>query len=179
LRAGTSSLPFHADHNRKGGPNMLRRSFRPQLERLGDRVLPSANPAIRICDVAHAEGHSGRTAFVFTVSLSQPSSTEVTVRYATANGSARTVDGDFVGKSGTVKFAPGETTKTITVLVNGDTKVEADKQFYVNLSQARNAVIADAQGIGTILNDDFGSSGGCNPSVPCDPLPSPEGWETA
>jgi hypothetical protein len=151
---------------------MSPRSFRPQLEELGSRVLPSANPAISISDVALAEGHSGQTAFVFTVSLSQASSKEVSVKYATANGSAKTGDGDFVGKAGTLKFAPGETTKTITVLVNGDTKRELTERFFVNLSQARNAWVADAQAVGTIFDDD-GSGGGCNSSVPCDPLPPP------
>jgi large repetitive protein len=132
----------------------MSRSFRPQLEELGSRVVPSANPAISISDVSLAEGHIGQTAFVFTVSLSEASSKEVSAKYATANGSAITADGDFVGKSGTLKFAPGETTKTITVLVNGDAKVESDEQFFVNLSGARNAVIADAQGVGTMRNDD-------------------------
>ena len=156
---------------------MSPRSFRPRLEDLGSRVLPSANPAISISDVALAEGHGGRTAFVFTVSLSQASSSEVSVRYATANGSARAGDGDFVGKSGTLKFAPGETAKTITVLVNGDARVEADETFLVNLSQARNAVITDARGIGTILNDDptYGG-GGCSADNPCTvPDPNPYG----
>ena len=156
---------------------MSPRSFRPRLEELGSRVLPSANPAITISDVALAEGHGGQTAFVFTVSLSQASSTEVSVRYATANGTARAGDGDFVGKSGTLTFAPGETTKTITVLVNGDNRLESDEQFFVNLSGARNATIADARGIGTILNDDpLYGGGGCSADNPCTvPDPNPYG----
>src|SRR5262245_10578012 len=120
---------------------MSRHSFRPQLEELGSRVLPSANPALTISDVTLAEGQSGQTAFVFTVSLSQASSKQVSVKYATANGSATTGDGDFVGKSGVLKFAPGETTKTITVLVNGEMKMETDESFFVHLREARNAVI--------------------------------------
>jgi hypothetical protein len=147
---------------------MSRPSFRPQLETLGCRCLPSANPALSISDVALAEGNLGQTAFVFTVTLSQASSGQVSVRYATANGSATAGDGDFVGKSGTLTFAPGETTKTITVLVNGDKKREPSEQFYVNLSQARNATIADARGIGTILNDDpLYGGGGCSADNPC------------
>src|SRR5262245_52498635 len=102
---------------------MSRSSFRPQLESLDCRCLPSGNPAISISDVSLAEGNLGQTAFVFTVRLSEASSRAVSVKYATANGSARTGDGDFVGKSGTLTFAPEETTKTITVLVNGDRKV--------------------------------------------------------
>jgi len=156
---------------------MSLRSFRPQLEQLDGRVLPSATPALRISDVSLAEGNLGQTAFVFTVSLSEVSSREVSVKYATANGTARSGDGDFVGKSGTLKFAPGETTKTITVLVNGDAGSELDEAFFVNLSQARNATIADAQGIGTILNDDaIYGGGGCSIYLPCtEPDPNPYG----
>jgi hypothetical protein len=156
---------------------MSPRSFRPRLEELGGRVLPSANPAISISDVALAEGHSGQTAFVFTVTLSEASSQEVSVKYGTANGSAKTGDADYVGKSGTLTFRPGETTKTITILVNGDRRYESDEQFFVNLSKARNATIADAQGIGTILNDDpLYGGGGCSADNPCtDPDPNPPG----
>jgi Calx-beta domain len=132
---------------------MSPRSFRPQLEELGSRTLPSANPAISISDVAVAEGNSGQTAFVFTVSLSEVSSKVVSVRYGTAHGSA-TSGSDYANASGSLIFAPGETTKTITVLVNGDTVAEADETFVINLSGSRNAVIADAQGLGTIVNDD-------------------------
>jgi hypothetical protein len=121
---------------------------------LGSRILPSASPALSISDVTVAEGHYGQTAFVFTVSLSEASSKQVSVKYATANQTARTGDGDYVATNGTLTFAPGETAKTINVLVNGDNKFEPDEQFFVNLSAARNAAIADARGIGTILNDD-------------------------
>jgi chitinase len=152
---------------------MSARSFRPQLEELGRRVLPSANPAIAISDATLVEGHSGRTALVFTVSLSEASSKPVSVKYATANGTARTGDGDYVGKAGTLKFAPGETTRTITVLVNGDRRWELDEHFFVNLSAARNATVADAQAVGTILSDDIGGSGPSNP--PTDPDPNPPG----
>src|SRR5262245_9782535 len=101
-------------------------SFRPQVEQLDGRVLPSSNPAITLGDVSLAEGNSGQTAFVFTVSLSEASSREVSVKYGTTNGSAKTGNGDYVGKSGTLTFRPGETTKTVTVLVTGDTRAEAD-----------------------------------------------------
>jgi hypothetical protein len=141
----------------------------------GVLILPSAKPAISISDVALAEGNAGQTAFVFTVSLSEASSKPVSVQYATANGTARTGDSDFVGKSGALTFAPGEMTKTITILVNGDSRKESDEQFFVNLSRARNATIAEAQGIGRIINDDP-LYGGCSASNPCtDPDPNPPG----
>src|SRR5262249_19599212 len=112
----------------------------------------------------------------FTVNLSEASLNEVNVRYATSNGTATTRDGDFIGKSGTLKFAPGETTRTITVLVNGDRRKESDEQFFVNLSGARNAAIADAQGIGTILNDDLLYGGGASVWLPAtEPDANPTG----
>jgi Calx-beta domain len=139
---------------------MLPRTFRPQLEALDDRWMPSANPALSISDVSQAEGQSGQTAFVFTVSLSKASSRQVSVNFATAGGSAL-AGVDFASQSGTLTFAPGEIAKTITVLVNGDTDFEGYEGFYavherfaVNLSGARRASIADATGVGTIRNDD-------------------------
>ena len=129
-------------------------SFRPQVEPLDGRCLPSGNPAISIGDADAHEGNSGQTAVVFIVSLSKASSKEVSVTYATADGTATVADHDYVRTSGTLKFAPGETTKAIAVPADGDTKAESDEQFFVNLSQARNATIADARGTGTILNDD-------------------------
>src|SRR5439155_1447925 len=76
------------------------------------------------------------------------------VNYATANITATLADNDYQSASGTLTFAPGQTTQTITVLVNGDTKFEPNEFFRLILSNATNAFIADSQGIGTILNDD-------------------------
>jgi len=61
---------------------------------------------------------------------------------------------DYAAVSGTLTFAPGETTKTIVVSITGDTKKEKDETFFVNLSGPSNATIADGQGRGTIINDD-------------------------
>jgi serralysin len=144
--------------------------------------MPSANPAITIADVDLTEGNAGQTALVFTVSLSKASSRQVSVNFATADGppnlwrGAATAGSDYVSQQGILTFAPGERTKTITVLVNGDDVVEGHERFSVNLSQARNASISDAQGIGTILNDDLypgtyiDSSSGW-PMVPQEPPP--------
>ena len=51
----------------------------------------------------------------------------------TVNGTATTSDNDYVANSGTLTFAPGETTKTITIEVKGDSKKEADERFYLDL----------------------------------------------
>jgi hypothetical protein len=53
--------------------------------------------------------------------------------FRTVNGTATTSDNDYVAKTGTLTFAPGETTKTITIVFNGDNKKEADETFYLDL----------------------------------------------
>jgi len=62
--------------------------------------------------------------------------------------------GDFTFTNGTLSIPPGATSGTITVAVSGDTAVEPNETFFVNLSNASLATIADGQGIGTIVNDD-------------------------
>jgi hypothetical protein len=113
----------------------------------------TAQPSLSIGNVSAAEGNSGTKQFNFTVSLSAASSSTVTVQYATANGSASS-SSDYTSTSGTLTFAAGETQKTVTVLVNGDSTVESNETFVVNLSSAANATIGTSQGTGTIQNDD-------------------------
>lgn len=115
--------------------------------------LAASPPGISINDVAVTEGNSGTTDAIFTVSLSAVSSSTVTVNFATADGTA-TAGSDYQSRTGTLSFAPGETSKTITVAVNGDTTFESNETFFVNLSSAANASITDNQGVGTINNDD-------------------------
>jgi CSLREA domain-containing protein len=111
-------------------------------------------PTISIDNVTHPEGNSSTTSYDFTVSLSHPSYLPITVDYATVNDSA-TAPSDFTSVTTTqLTFNPGETTKPVTVLVNGDLSVEPDEQFFVDLSSETNATIADNRGVGTIINDD-------------------------
>jgi ribosomal protein L35AE/L33A len=112
-----------------------------------------AAPSLSLNDVAVAEGDSGTTNATFAVTLSAPSGFTVTVNYATADNTAN-AGSDYQTAGGTVTFNPGETSKPITVLVNGDTDFEQSESFFVNLSSPANATIADVQGVGTINNDD-------------------------
>jgi hypothetical protein len=116
-------------------------------------ILNDDGPLLRINDVSKAEGNTGATAFTFTVTLSPASTGPVTVKYATANGTA-TAGGDYTATSGTLTFTPGQTSKTVTVNVTGNTTVETNEAFAVNLSGAVGATLFDGQGVGTILNDD-------------------------
>jgi Calx-beta domain len=112
-----------------------------------------APPSIAINDVSQTEGNAGTTNMNFDVSLSVPSGLTVTVNYATADSTA-IQPGDYTTTSGTLTFTPGQGTKTISVPIVGDTTDEVDETFFVNLSGATNASIADAQGVGTIVDDD-------------------------
>jgi hypothetical protein len=113
-------------------------------------------PRISIGDVSKTEGRKGRTTlFSFTITLSAAYDQPVTVSFGTVNGTATTGNGDYVAKSGTLTFAPGETTKSVTIEVQGDNKRESNETFYLDLSgNSSNSWFTRNRGIGTILNDD-------------------------
>jgi probable HAF family extracellular repeat protein len=119
----------------------------------GGVAPPPVLPTLGINDVHVLEGRSGTTNATFTITLSQASTGAVLVNFMTANGTASAGD-DFNFVSGTLRFNAGETSKTVTVAVNGDRRRESDETFRVNLSGADGATIFDAQGSGTIHNDD-------------------------
>ncbi len=110
-------------------------------------------PTLSINDVTITEDNGGTVNAVFTVGLSPASGQTVAVNFATANGTA-TAGSDYVAASGTLTFNPGDTGKPVAVQINGDTTDEADETFFVNLSGATNATIADSQGVCTITDDD-------------------------
>ena len=122
-------------------------------------------PRLRIGNASVVEGNAGTTLMTFTVSLSAAYDEAVTVNYVTADGTATTANNDYLATFGTLTFAPGETTKTITVEVVGDITGEQDETFYVNLSGASsNALLIDGQGLGYLINDDVLDCGDhCNP----------------
>ncbi|TLX21877.1 putative Ig domain-containing protein [Thermomonas fusca] len=120
---------------------------------VGTIVNDDPLPSMSINDVTVVEGNAGTTSAVFTVTLSAASGQTVTANYATADGTA-TAGSDYTASSGTLTFAPGQTTGTLTVLVTGETVPEASETFFVNLSGAANATISDNQGVGIISNDD-------------------------
>ncbi|WP_291414982.1 choice-of-anchor P family protein [Actinophytocola sp.] len=110
-------------------------------------------PSLRIGDVSVTEGSTGTTPATFTVSLSAPSSSPVTVSWATGDGTA-TSPADFAAAGGTVTFAPGSVSQQVSVPVVGDTAVEGDETFTVDLSAPSGATIEDGSGVGTIVDDD-------------------------
>jgi hypothetical protein len=113
-------------------------------------------PNITNTDVTKSAGKKGKTTlFTFTVTLSAAYDQTVTMSFLTATGTATTSDSDYIAKTGTLTFAPGETTKTITIEVKGDSKKEANETFYLDLfGLSSNSLFTKNRGIGTILNDD-------------------------
>jgi len=99
------------------------------------------------------------------VSLSAAYDQPVTVNFATQDGyfpdgnyDAAIAGQDYVATSGTLTFAPGETTKTITVQIIGDMTPESEEVFFLRLSGATNASIANSwgswgAGCGIIMDD--------------------------
>lgn len=119
----------------------------------------TAGPSISIADVTITEGDLGTEDVNFTVTLSSSSTKTVTVSWETVDGTAKsagTVTGetDFAPGSGTFSFAPGETSKTITVSLRSDTLDEPDETFDVELSGAINGTISKSRGTATITDDD-------------------------
>src|SRR5213075_2869346 len=120
---------------------------------LGTITDDDVAPSLSINDVTVTEGNSGSSNATFTVTLSAVSGLTVTVDYATANATAVS-PGDYTAAANTLTFAPGVLTQTIVVAVLGDAVNEPNETYQVNLSNGTNASISDAQGIGTITNDD-------------------------
>ena len=95
-----------------------------------------------------------QTAAVFTVNLSAPANESLSINYTTANVSAE-AGSDYAAANGVLTFAAGDSTKTITVNVAGDTTLEGNEQFTVTLNGASSGLtIGDAVGVGQINNDD-------------------------
>src|SRR5262249_32073123 len=116
----------------------------------------AAPPNITISDVSVVEGNTGDADAAFVVTLSSAPSTgqSVSVNFATADGTATVANNDYVARTGALVFNAGQTTRTVHITVNGDSVYEPNETFFVNLSGAVGGTITDAQGQGTISNDD-------------------------
>ena len=121
---------------------------------VGTITNDDAPPSISITDVTAPEGDAGTTPFTFTVALSSPSALTATATATTADGTASTVLLDYADGNQVLTFAPGETSKSFTVFVNGDITPEPDETFTVGLTNITGATVGDASGLGTITNDD-------------------------
>jgi len=106
-----------------------------------------------ISDAAQMEGNFGAADMSFSVTLSPASSQRVEVEYATSDVTAQ-AGSDYESRSGRLTFLAGVTSQTIQVPVLGDTEIEYDETFRVNLTAPTNAALGDGVGFGTIRTDD-------------------------
>ena len=124
-------------------------------------IIDDDKPQLSIDDTSVEEGDSGTSTATFTVDLNKAPSAEetVTVDYSTADGSAK-AGKDYKANSGTLTFNKGETSKEISVSVQGDTSAEKDEDFFLKLKNVSGKVseeevgMSKSEGVGTILDDD-------------------------
>ena len=122
---------------------------------IGTIIDDEGSPVVSVGDATSVgEGDSGTTAVQFEVTLSRASTTQVSVNYSTAAGSAKSPD-DFVAVPTTpLNFEAGTTTKPVTVQVVGDLTDESDELLHLALDTPQGAIAGDMQGSGLILDDD-------------------------
>ena len=113
---------------------------------------PAAPPALSVANATAAEPDAGESATLdFVVTLNRAASGTVSVDYATSGGTAM-AGADYTAASGTLSFAAGETSKTVSVTVLNDAHDEGSETMTLTLSNATGAVIADGEATGTITN---------------------------
>jgi large repetitive protein len=134
-----------------------------------------AQPQLAVNDLTVTEGNSGTVDATFTISLNAPSGRDLSIDYATVDGTAQ-APGDYVAVPTTrLIFQAGQTARTVAVKINGETLVEPDETFALNLSNPTNVTIGDGEALGTILNDDAAPPPQLPPPPPAAPpsLPAP------
>ncbi|HEX6843593.1 MAG TPA: Calx-beta domain-containing protein [Actinomycetota bacterium] len=154
-RCATVSVPVRGDATTEGTEMFVVNLSSPQNGTIGDAqavatIYDNEGPPSLV--VADTVGDEADDALDFTVSLTNDSASTVTVAYATANGTATA--GDYADAAATLTFSPGQSTKTVSIAVVDDALAEDDETVLLDLSGATNATIVDAQGVGTIANDD-------------------------
>jgi len=122
---------------------------------VGVGTILTDDTGLAINDVSVTEGNSGSKLATFTITRSGLTTGTSSVRWSTANGTA-SAGSDYTAVSNAlVSFAAGQTSKTVSVAIAGDTLIEPDERFYVNLSSPTGAQLTDSRGVGTIVSDDL------------------------
>lgn len=117
-------------------------------------IINDDSRTLSIGNATVTEGNTATTTATLAITLSQSALAPIIVNYSTLDGTATTADSDYVAKSGSVTFAAGETSKNITVSVNGDYKVEGNEYFDVNISTVSGVTVSDNTGRVMITDDD-------------------------
>ena len=113
----------------------------------GEAVASGPGLSVEDAQVQEAEG----AALAFRVTLDTAHTSTVSVRYATSDGTA-SAGADYEAVSGALRFAPGETAKTVSVRVRNDTHDEGSETLTLSLSRPFGADIGDGEAVGTIVN---------------------------
>lgn len=150
---GNPTFVVTADLNDDGLPDLVTTyTSSSQLGILLNETQP-ALPSIAVSDTQVAEGNAGTRPATFVLTLSEAAAVPVTVDFRTADGTA-TAEQDYGAVSGTVTFAPGDVSQTVSISVYGDTVFEPSETFFLLLSNPTNASLNDSSGECTIFNDD-------------------------
>ena len=116
-----------------------------------------AGNVVSISDVSMREGDNGTTAFIFVVTRTGDLSQPLRGNYSTADDSATATSGDYGSESYYYYFPVGQDTTYLPIYINGDTQIESDENFTLQLSDPSmgDATFSKRVGVGTIINDDF------------------------
>ncbi|MGH8029755.1 MAG: Calx-beta domain-containing protein [Arenimonas sp.] len=121
---------------------------------VADATIINDDVVLSVADASLTEGDSGQKSMVFTLSLSRASTATVGFRFTTSNGTA-SAGPDFVAATSAERFmTAGQTSRTLTVPINGDTTIEPTETINFTLSNLSNAQPGDTQAVGFIINDD-------------------------
>lgn len=129
-------------------------------------------PSLTIADVSIDEGNTGAAAMTFVVSLDAPAASDVSIEFATADGTA-VAGTDYQASNGTLVFPATSASAQISVNVIGDGADEPAETFTINLSNPQGVVVAVGVATGTITDDDVsntckhGEACGSNSECPC------------
>ena len=126
----------------------------PSPQVFGTITDNDAFPDITIDDVQVTEGTDDTVSAVFTVTLSEVSGQDVTVKYETVDNTALAGE-DFTGLTTTTLTIPaGVRSRQVTVTILGDATDEPTETYFVLLTDPTAGAITKAEGLGTIVDDD-------------------------
>lgn len=166
----TVTVPIQPDTSPEGSENFSLVLSQPQQTAIADgtglgTIVDTASgtePTVSLTGPALVNEGAGYA--VYTVTLSAPSTTPVTVSYGTTDGTA-TAGSDYTATTGTVSFPPGATTQTIVVPILNDGTFEGPETFTLNLGAPTNATLGTGS-VTTTVTDDGNGSGGTDDDRP-------------
>ncbi len=134
-------------------PSVPVRSLLPLVLVLGVRVA-YAEPVLSVADTSAFEGDRDVHPMVFTVRLSEPATRPVSFHVETLDGTATVADDDYLPVSADLGIPAGDSLALVEVPIVGDSLLEANERFTVQITDVVNAAVGRLEAVGTILNDE-------------------------